>query len=194
MGIDVAMVEMASQPLEPVLRAVLARFHRDMRADADVDLHHLGAGVKALRGGARMEEVVLSDGIALTADAVVMGSRSGLGRSWPKPPTLRLTTTSSSPGTWPSRFTRYSATTSAWSTGPLPSTKPRPRLTTGSGSQPSTSECPSSFPASDDVGMEYAGYVSSSDQVIFWKETSSCKFIAFWPRDGAPAPRMHVNT
>ena len=71
-GMDVALVEPQSVPLEGVLGPELGAFYRDVHADHGVGLH-LGTGVEAIEGDGRAERVRTSDGSVLDADAVVIG-------------------------------------------------------------------------------------------------------------------------
>ena len=44
-----------------------------------------------------------------------------------------------------------------------------------------------------DVGMEYSGYATEWDDVIFRGDVASREFIAFWLKDGRVAAGMNVN-
>jgi 3-phenylpropionate/trans-cinnamate dioxygenase ferredoxin reductase subunit len=44
-----------------------------------------------------------------------------------------------------------------------------------------------------DIGMEYSGYATSWDQVVFRGDPASREFIAFWLEDGRVAAGMNVN-
>ena len=44
-----------------------------------------------------------------------------------------------------------------------------------------------------DVGMEYSGYATEWDHVVFRGERDSGEFIAFWLRDGRVLAGMNVN-
>jgi 3-phenylpropionate/trans-cinnamate dioxygenase ferredoxin reductase subunit len=44
-----------------------------------------------------------------------------------------------------------------------------------------------------DVGMEYAGYATSWDEVVFRGDRDSGEFIAFWLASGAVLAGMNVN-
>jgi 3-phenylpropionate/trans-cinnamate dioxygenase ferredoxin reductase subunit len=43
------------------------------------------------------------------------------------------------------------------------------------------------------VGMEYAGYASDWDEVVFRGNTASREFIAFWLKGGRVVAGMNVN-
>jgi len=44
-----------------------------------------------------------------------------------------------------------------------------------------------------DVGMEYSGYATSWDEVVFRGERDSGEFVAFWLRDRLVVAGMNVN-
>jgi 3-phenylpropionate/trans-cinnamate dioxygenase ferredoxin reductase subunit len=44
-----------------------------------------------------------------------------------------------------------------------------------------------------DVGMEYTGYATSSDEVVFRGDPDGREFIAFWLEDGRVVAGMNVN-
>lgn len=72
MDTEVALVGAGQLPMERALGPETARFYRDVHAGHGVELH-LGVGVEAFRGRSTVEEVVLTDGQVLAADAVVVG-------------------------------------------------------------------------------------------------------------------------
>jgi NADPH-dependent 2,4-dienoyl-CoA reductase/sulfur reductase-like enzyme len=71
-GLSVAMIEALPTPLaralDPRIGALCAAVHRDHGVDV-----HLGVGVAALEGGARVERVRLANGREVPADVVVVG-------------------------------------------------------------------------------------------------------------------------
>jgi 3-phenylpropionate/trans-cinnamate dioxygenase ferredoxin reductase subunit len=72
LGVDVTLLEALAVPLErsvgPALGTVVADLHRDHGVDV-----RLGVGVERVEGGDRVERLVLSDGVALDVDLVVVG-------------------------------------------------------------------------------------------------------------------------
>jgi 3-phenylpropionate/trans-cinnamate dioxygenase ferredoxin reductase component len=72
LGVEVTLLEALAVPLErsvgPVLGSVVADLHRDHGVDV-----RLGVGVDRLEGGDRVERVVLTDGVSLDVDLVVVG-------------------------------------------------------------------------------------------------------------------------
>jgi len=57
---------------------------------------------------------------------------------------------------------------------------------------PSSSESQTPH-AVGDVGIEYSGYATSWDQVVFRGEVAGGELIAFWLRDGLVVAGMNVN-
>lgn len=206
MGADVAMVDTAELPLERVLGAELGRFYRDVHADAGVDLH-LGTGVKELRGGTSVEQVVLSDGTVLEAHAVVVGigvtpraelaQAAGLGVDNGILTDQHLATDASGifaagdvANAWHpllGRRLRLEHWSSALNQGPAAA---RNML----GISTVYERVPFFFSDQYEVEMEYAGDASGTDEMIVRGEPSDRRFIAFWLRDGVLAAGMHVNT
>lgn len=205
MGTEVAMVEMAELPLERVLGSELGRFFRDVHAGHGVELH-LGAGVEALRGGAKVEEVVLADGTVLAADAVVVGvgaiPRAELAEAAGLAVDNGIVTdeylAASVPGifaagdvanAWHPRLghrLRLEHWSSALNQGPVAA---RNML----GANAAYDRIPFFFSDQYDVGLEYSGHAKDFDQVVFRGDLSDGKFIAFWLREGVVQAGMNVN-
>lgn len=72
LGLEVAMVDPASVPLESALGPEVGSVFADLHAGHGVDLH-LGTKVESLAGDGRIEGVGLADGTSLAADLVVVG-------------------------------------------------------------------------------------------------------------------------
>ncbi|MCU1455621.1 MAG: thcD2 [Acidimicrobiales bacterium] len=71
-GAEVTLLEALPVPLGRVLGEDMGRLCGDLHRDHGVDLR-TGAGVAGFEGGARVEQVRLSDGSAVPADVVVVG-------------------------------------------------------------------------------------------------------------------------
>ena len=56
-----------------------------------------------------------------------------------------------------------------------------------------TTRLPYFFSDQYDVGMEYSGYASADDRVVFRGDPATREFIAFWIRDGRVQAGMNVN-
>ncbi|MGH9082113.1 MAG: NAD(P)/FAD-dependent oxidoreductase [Acidimicrobiales bacterium] len=204
-GTEVAMVEAANLPLERVLGAELGRFYRDVHSDEGVELH-LGVGVKEVRGGTAVEQVVLADGTVLDADAVVVGvgvtPRAELAQAAGLKVDNGIVTdehlATDTPGVFAAgdvanafhprlgQRLRLEHWSSALNQGPVAA---RNML----GISTVYERVPFFFSDQYEIGMEYAGYASGTDQLVLRGEPQSRKFMAFWLRDGVLAAGMHVN-
>ena len=54
-------------------------------------------------------------------------------------------------------------------------------------------EIPYFFSDQYDVGMEYSGYATSWDEVVFRGDVDAREFVAFWLEDGRVVAGMNVN-
>jgi len=205
LGVEVALVEAGELPLERVLGPELGRFYRDVHAEHGVDLH-LGVGVEALRGAKSVEEVRLADGSAVAGDIVIVGavvaSRIELAEAVGLALDNGIDTdeylATSAAGVFAvgdvanvwnpilGRRIRLEHWSSALNQGPV-AAKNMLGLPTA------YDRIPYFFSDQYDVGMEYSGYVTAWDEVVFRGDPASREFIAFWPKDGRLAAGMTVN-
>lgn len=72
LGLNVTMIEMATEPFERALGADMGAVLADVHRDHDVDLR-LGVGVDAILGDETVTGVRLTDGTQIAADVVVVG-------------------------------------------------------------------------------------------------------------------------
>jgi len=205
LGATVAMVEMASVPLERVLGAEVGAIYRDLHAEHGVDLH-FDVGVDGLVGSTAVEAVRLSDGTVLPATAVVVGvgvtprvelaEAAGLAVDNGVVVDEHLQT--SAPGIFAAgdvanafhprygtriRLEHWSA---ALNQGPAAAQSMLGHAVT-------YDRIPYFFSDQYDLGMEYRGWAPSFDQVVFRGEPASREFIAFWLRHGRVAAAMNAN-
>ena len=205
LGADVAMVELGRLPLERVLGPELGAFYRDVHADHGVELH-FGAGVEAVRGGDRVEQVQLTDGTALAADVVVAGVGVSPRVELAEAAGLALDNgivtdeylAASAAGVFAAgdvasawhpvfaRRIRLEHWSSALNQGPAAA---RNML----GSRTPYQQIPYFYSDQYDVGMEYSGYAPGWDQVVFRGDPAGREFIAFWLKDGRVVAGMNVN-
>jgi 3-phenylpropionate/trans-cinnamate dioxygenase ferredoxin reductase component len=205
LGADVALVELGRLPLERVLGPELGAFYRDVHADHGVELH-LGAGIEALRGAGRVEEVRLTDGTALAADVVVAGvgvtPRTELAEAAGLALDNGVVTdeylAASAAGVFAAgdvasawhpvfaRRIRLEHWSSALNQGPAAA---RNML----GRRIPYEQVPYFYSDQYDVGMEYSGYAPGWDQVVFRGDPASGEFIAFWLTGGQVVAGMNVN-
>jgi 3-phenylpropionate/trans-cinnamate dioxygenase ferredoxin reductase subunit len=202
-GMEVALVETQSVPLEGVLGPELGAFYRDVHADHGVALH-LGTGVEAIEGAGRAERVRTSDGTVLEADAVVLGvgvaPRTQLAEGVLDVDNGILVDASlraSVEGVFAAGDVanhdhplfgrlRVEHWANALEQGPSAA---RAML----GQDAVYERVPYFFSDQYDVGMEYAGHSAPGDEVVFRGDPAAREFIAFWLRDGRVTAGMNVN-
>ena len=203
-GMEVTIVEPLSLPLERVLGPQLGAFYRDVHAAHGVDLR-LGTGVEAIEGDGRARRVRTSDGQTLECDAVVVGigvaPRTALAEGVLDVDNgivvdERLQT--SAEGVYAAGdvanaqhpliggHIRVEHWANALEQGPAAA---RSML----GRQVSYDRVPYFFSDQYDVGMEYAGYHSPDDEVVFRGDPAGGEFIAFWLRGDRLVGGMNVN-
>jgi 3-phenylpropionate/trans-cinnamate dioxygenase ferredoxin reductase subunit len=205
-GLEVALVEMASVPLERVLGPELGAFYADVHRDHGVDLH-LGVGLESFEGsGSAVERVRLADGSVLECDFVVVGvgvaprialaEEAGIAVGDGILVSQRLET--SVPGVFAAGdvanayhpFLGRKLRVEHWANAlNQPATAARAML----GKDASYDRLPYFFSDQYDVGMEYTGHASEWDEVVFRGDPASREFVAFWLREGRVLAGMNVN-
>jgi 3-phenylpropionate/trans-cinnamate dioxygenase ferredoxin reductase subunit len=202
-GMDVALVESQSVPLEGVLGPELGAFYRDVHADHGVQLH-LGTGVEAIEGDGRAERVRTSDGTVLDCAAVLIAvgvaPRTRLAEGVLDVDNGILVNASlraSAAGVFAAGDVanhahplfgrlRVEHWANALEQGPSAA---RAML----GQDAVYDRVPYFFSDQYDVGMEYAGHSAPGDTVVFRGDPATREFIAFWLRDGRVTAGMNVN-
>jgi len=202
-GMDVALVEPQSVPLERVLGPELGAFYRDVHADHGVQLH-LGTGVEAIEGDGRAERVRTSDGTALDCAAVLVAvgvaPRTQLAEGVLDVDNGILVDASlraSADGVFAAGDVanhdhplfgrlRVEHWANALEQGP---SSARAML----GRDAVYDRVPYFFSDQYEVGMEYAGHSAPGDAVVFRGDRAAREFIAFWVRDGRVTAGMNVN-
>ena len=202
-GMEVAVIEPQSVPLERVLGSELGAFYRDVHLDHGVVLR-LGTGVEAIEGAGRVERVRASDDTMLEADAVLIGvgvaPRTALAEGVLDVDDGILVDAglrTSVEGVFAAGDVanhdhpllgrlRVEHWANALEQGPAAA---RAML----GQEVSYDRVPYFFSDQYDVGMEYAGHSRPDDEVVFRGDPATREFIAFWLRDGRVAAGMNVN-
>jgi 3-phenylpropionate/trans-cinnamate dioxygenase ferredoxin reductase component len=205
LGAEVAMVEIASVPLERVLGTEVGGIYRDLHAEHGVRLH-FGVGVDGIGGADRVEEVRLTDGTVLPAGTVVVGVGVQPRTELAQAAGLRLDDgvvtdeylTTSVPTIYAAgdvahvwyraygahiRLEHWSA---ALNQGP---TAAKNML----GHVAAYEKVPYFFSDQYDLGMEYRGWAPSFDQVVFRGDPAGREFIAFWLAQGRVLAAMNAN-
>jgi 3-phenylpropionate/trans-cinnamate dioxygenase ferredoxin reductase component len=204
-GCEVTLVELSSVPLEGVLGPELGAFYRDVHADHGVTF--LGdTKVARLEGSGAVERVVAEDGRALECDFVVVGvgvaprvalaETAGLKIDNGVVVDERLRTAAE--GIYAAgdvanayhplfkRHIRVEHWANALNQGPAAA---RSMV----GREDPYDHVPYFYSDQYDVGMEYAGYATEWDEVVFRGDRAAREFIAFWLRDRRVLAGMNVN-
>jgi 3-phenylpropionate/trans-cinnamate dioxygenase ferredoxin reductase component len=204
-GCEVTIVEMAQLPLERVLGPELGAIYRDIHVEHGVDFIG-GASVEAIEGEGRVEAVRLADDRRIEADFVVVG----VGVS-PRVELAREAGLELDNGIAVDQLLRtsaervYAAGDAANAHHPFYQSRVRvehwanalnqgpaaARSMLGNGEP--YERIPYFFSDQYEVGMEYSGYATEWDEVVFRGDPESREFIAFWLGDGRVLAGMNVN-
>jgi 3-phenylpropionate/trans-cinnamate dioxygenase ferredoxin reductase component len=204
-GLDVAIVEPQSVPLERALGAELGAVYRDIHADHGVRLL-LETGVEAFEGGAAVERVRTSDGQELACDFVVVGVgiaprtqlASAAGLAVDDGVLVDEHLQSIVPGVFAAGdvanawhpFYRERIRVEHWANalnqGPAAARNMLDR-------REPYDTIPYFYSDQYDVGMEYAGHASTWDRIVFRGDPASREFIAFWLVADRLVAGMNVN-
>jgi 3-phenylpropionate/trans-cinnamate dioxygenase ferredoxin reductase component len=205
-GCDVTIVEMGQLPLERVLGPELGAIYRDIHVDHGVTFVG-GASVEAIEGAdGRVTGVKLGDGRVLEADFVV----AGVGVT-PRTSLAEGAALATDNGVLVDEYLQTSARAvfaagdianamhpfygrrirvehwaNALNQGPVAA---RNML----GQAVAYEELPYFFSDQYDVGMEYSGYATDWDEVVFRGDPASREFVAFWIADDRVVAGMNVN-
>ncbi|MGH9291583.1 MAG: NAD(P)/FAD-dependent oxidoreductase [Acidimicrobiales bacterium] len=205
LGADVALVELDSVPLQRVLGPKVGAVYRDLHAAQGVELH-FGVGLESLEGSTGVERVLLTDGTAIEADLVVVGigvaPRAELAEAAALEVSNGVVTdehlASSAPAIYAAGdvanayHPRYGARirlehwSSALNQGPVAAKNMLGHVTP-------YEKLPYFFSDQYDLGMEYRGYATGSDEVVFRGDPTGGEFIAFWLRDDRVLAAMNAN-
>ena len=204
-GCEVAMIEMASLPLERVLGPEIGRIYLDLHRDNGVEFIP-ETTVERFEGEGTVERVITKDGAVIETDFVVVGigvaPRTGLvetaGLKIDNGVVVDERLETSSPGVFAAGdvanawhpFYGHNLRVEHWANalnqGPVAA---RAML----GQDVSYDEIPYFFSDQYDVGMEYSGYATEWDEVVFRGDVDAREFIAFWVKDERVVAGMNMN-
>jgi 3-phenylpropionate/trans-cinnamate dioxygenase ferredoxin reductase subunit len=204
-GLEVTVIDPLSLPNERIFGPEIGEFYRDVHARHGVEMV-LGDGVQAFEGDGAVSSVKTSSGRRIDCDFVVVGigviPRIGLakdaGLAVDNGITVDERLQTSAPEVfaagdvaraWNPRYgqhVRVEHWANALNQGPAAA---RGML----GEPVSYDRIPYFFSDQYDVGMEYSGFATSWDEVVFRGERESGEFVAFWLRDGRVVAGMNVN-
>src|SRR4051812_5108048 len=204
-GLEVTIVEQLAVPLERVLGREVGEVYAAIHRDHGVEI--LGeTGVESIEGTGRVERVRLEGGRTIDCDMVVVGvgvtprvelaAAAGLEIDNGIVVDERLETASQG---------GFAAGDAANARHPVFETRLRVEhwhnaLEQGPaaarnmlGRNQPYERIPYFFSDQYDVGMEYAGYATEWDEVVFRGDRGAREFIAFWMKDGRVLAGMNVN-
>jgi 3-phenylpropionate/trans-cinnamate dioxygenase ferredoxin reductase subunit len=204
-GLDVTVVEPASVPLERVLGTEVGAIYRDVHTDHGVRML-LGTGVERFEGGSAVERVRTSDGRTVDCDFVVVGvgvqprtalaARAGIAVENGVVADAHLQTgapdvfvagdVANAYHPFYGERVRVEHWANALHQGPL-------AARTMLGHDDVYDRLPYFFSDQYDVGMEYSGYATGADRVVFRGDPATREFIAFWLAEGRVVAGMNVN-
>jgi 3-phenylpropionate/trans-cinnamate dioxygenase ferredoxin reductase component len=205
LDVEVTVIDPVSLPNERIFGTEIGEFYRDVHIQHGVDMR-LGQEVKALAGDNHVRAVKTSTGDEVEADFVVVGvgvlPRVELAREAgldvDNGVLVSETLRTSDPNIFAAGdianqqhpFFGQRIRVEHWSTalnqGPAAA---RAML----GDETPYDRIPYFFSDQYDVGMEYSGYATKWDKVIFRGDRDGGEFIAFWIADGRVLAGMNVN-
>ena len=204
-GCDVTILEMAAVPLERVLGPELGAVYRDIHTDHGVEFVG-GARIEAIEGNGSVTGVRLADDRTIDADFVVVGvgvqPRVGLAEAagleidngvgcdehlrTSAPNVFAAGDVANAFHPFYDRRLRVEHWFNALEQGPVAARNMLDR------NEP-YEKIPYFFSDQYEVGMEYAGFATEWDEVVFRGDVSGREFIAFWLAGGRVVAGMNVN-
>ncbi|MBV8218422.1 MAG: FAD-dependent oxidoreductase [Solirubrobacterales bacterium] len=204
-GLDVTVIDPLPLPYDRILGPEIGTFYRDVHVQHGVEML-LDHGVDAFEGDGTVARVLTSVGDVVECDFAVVGvgiaprtqlaADAGLEVDNGVVTNEHLET--SVPGIFAAGDVAYAwhpfyeerirveHWTNALNQGPAAA-----RSMLGEGE--SYERIPYFYSDQYDVGMEYSGYASTWDEVVFRGDRDGGEFIAFWLRDGLVVGGMNVN-
>jgi 3-phenylpropionate/trans-cinnamate dioxygenase ferredoxin reductase component len=204
-GAEVTVIQPGSVSLERVLGADVGAIYRDVHLEHGVRLL-TGAGVERFEGDGAVQQIRTSDGTAIACDFVVVGigvaPRTAIaeaaGLKTDNGILVDQTLATSAPHVYAAgdvanawhpfyaRRVRVEHWANALHQGPAAA---RAML----GQQVAYDRIPYFFSDQYDLGMEYSGFATEWDDVVFRGDPASREFIAFWLQNERVVAGMNVN-
>jgi 3-phenylpropionate/trans-cinnamate dioxygenase ferredoxin reductase subunit len=205
LGSDVTIVERAEVPLQRVLGRELGGLYSDIHRDHGVELLS-GTGLKSFAGGAHVERVELDDGRTIGCDLVVVGigvdPRTELAEAAGLTVDNGVLVDEHLQASVPGIFAAGDVANVAhpfygdrlrvehWASAlHQPEVAARSML----GKPAVWDRLPYFFSDQYDVGMEYAGLATGTDEVVIRGDRDARELIAFWLRDDRVIAGMNLN-
>ena len=200
------MLEMASLPLERVLGPEVGQIYLDLHREHGVEFLP-ETTVERFEGRGSVERVLTRDGASIETDFVVVGigvaPRCGLAET----AGIRVDNgilvderlETSVPGVFAAGdvanahhpFYGRHIRVEHWANARAPGPRRRPERC--SARPVAYDEIPYFFSDQYDVGMEYSGYATDWDEVVFRGDVDAREFVAFWLDEGRVVAGMNVN-
>jgi 3-phenylpropionate/trans-cinnamate dioxygenase ferredoxin reductase subunit len=204
-GLDVTLIDPLALPNERIFGPEIGGFYRDVHARHGAELV-LGDGVESLEGDRAVERVRTISGREIDCDFAVIGIgvtprvdlaaaagakiENGIVVNHQLRTTLPDVFAAGDVANAWHPFFKHDIRVEHWANalnqGPAAA---RAML----GEPVSYDRIPYFFSDQYDVGMEYSGYATSWDQVVFRGDPESGEFIAFWLHDSRVVAGMNVN-
>jgi 3-phenylpropionate/trans-cinnamate dioxygenase ferredoxin reductase component len=204
-GLEVTLIDPLELPNERIFGREIGSFYRDVHAQQGVQLL-LGQGVDAFNGDGAVRSVRVSDGTEVPCDFAVVGigvtprvalaEDAGLEVDNGVVVDERLQSSAAGiyaagdvASAWHPFFEqriRVEHWANALNQGPAAAASML-------GDTAAYERIPYFFSDQYDVGMEYSGYATSWDQVMFRGDRDGGEFVAFWLADGRVVAGMNVN-
>ena len=205
LGAEVTVIDPASLPLERVLGVEVGAVYRDLHRDHGVELL-LGTVIESFEGDRHVQAISTGDGTTVDCDLAVVGigvvprvelaEQAGLRTDNGIVVDPRLATSAANiyaagdvANAWHpfyGRHIRIEHWANALNQGPAAA---RAML----GAEVSYDRIPYFFSDQYDLGMEYSGFATGWDEVVFRGDPDDREFIAFWLRDGCVVAAMNAN-
>ncbi len=205
LGLPVALIASGSVPLERVLGTEVGTVYRDLHAEHGVELV-MDQRAVAFRGRNAVDAVQTADGRLIAGDLVVVGAgaqpRTELAAAAGLDVGDGIVVDEHLETSVPGIFAAGDVA-AAWH--PLLESRVRVEHWDNARRQGRTAarnmlgtaesyvRIPYFYSDQYDLGMEYAGYARSWDQVVFRGEPASRAFVAFWLSDGRVVAGMNAN-
>jgi 3-phenylpropionate/trans-cinnamate dioxygenase ferredoxin reductase subunit len=204
-GLEVTLIDPLALPNERIFGPEIGSFYRDVHAQHGVELA-LGDGVEAFEGDGRVTAVRTASGRVVECDFAVVGIgvaprielAEGAGLDVDNgilvdenlqssaPDVLAAGDVANASHPFYGRRIRVEHWANALNQGPAAA---RSML----GEAVSYDRIPYFFSDQYDVGMEYSGFATDWDQVVFRGERNAGEFVAFWLKDDRVLAGMNVN-
>jgi 3-phenylpropionate/trans-cinnamate dioxygenase ferredoxin reductase subunit len=204
-GLDVTVIDPLALPNERIFGAEIGAFYRDVHVRNGVEMV-LGDGVEALEGDGSVSAVRTANGRRIECDFAVIGVgvlprvalAEAAGLTVENGIQVDAACKTSAPNVFAAgdvanawhpfydRHIRVEHWANALNQGPAAA---RSML----GDTVSYDRIPYFFSDQYDVGMEYSGYATEWDEVVFRGDREGGEFVAFWLADGRVVGGMNVN-